>query len=619
MAARKPTKSSGKDKPKAVTKPSAAAAKKAPVAPFTPTNKPATPKKKVGQGPFAVTGKAAARLQQSDSAGYPGGPLPFVDQLGDSVITPQRLWYYKLTRFNPIKQLKPETLAHYFDLFQQGYLRYFDLLADAIEHRDPTLMTVIPKRKAAIKKLRWEVVIQQDLDDREKVEAEKHKQALYNFYNNAQGTNAVDLNVKGGMPMILDYAMNCIGHKYATFEIVWKPMEDGNITAQFNFIPLWFFENRTGKLRFLLMDYSIDGMPLKDGSFCVFVGEGLLEPCAVAYMFKHLCLRDWLMYCEKHGMPGVHGKTDSPYGSPNYNNLVNAVHSIATDFSCVTGKNDVIEKIDFSRTGESPYHPLVDYMDRTMTALWRGADLSTMSARSGGQSGGQGASLQGKEEYNIQCMDAMMINEVFNTQVDPLIIQWHFGAGVKPLACFKLVVPPNIEAATDIAILNALLDWGVEDIGVAQVMEHFGWTKMMPGDTPLMTPMEKAQMQGEMQTEQMIAQSEAMAGNEAFVSRMEKLVANARTIQRTRTRKLIEEARDYFAKQTGEALAPLRAAVEEVANAANENLLAAAKVLKDRVPTIVEAINEQPLNAKPLADAMEQAWFKGLMQPRKKA
>src|ERR1039457_4287423 len=132
-------------------------------APFQPVNRPAPPTAPVGAGAFAIVGPAAARLDQTASSTYPGGPLPFGGQQnGDSVVTPQRLWYHKLTRFNPIRQLKPETLAHYFDLFQQGYLRYFALMADAIEHRDPLLMSVVGKRKASVKRLAWEIIKRQD-------------------------------------------------------------------------------------------------------------------------------------------------------------------------------------------------------------------------------------------------------------------------------------------------------------------------------------------------------------------------------------------------------------------------------------------------------------------------
>ena len=75
------------------------------------TPKRQTTLKKVapGNGMFAVTGKAAQRIDLSTPQ-TPSGPLPFTGEApqGDSVVTPQRLWFYKLTRYNPIRQLKPD-------------------------------------------------------------------------------------------------------------------------------------------------------------------------------------------------------------------------------------------------------------------------------------------------------------------------------------------------------------------------------------------------------------------------------------------------------------------------------------------------------------------------------
>lgn len=573
------------------------------------TQKPAAdPKGPVGTGMFAVTGEAAKRLENNPS-GYPGGPLPFTQAIaGESVVTPQRLWYHKLTRFNPIRQLKPETLAHYFDLFQQGYLRYLDLMVDAIENRDPILKNVIAKRKAAVKRLRWEIIIQSDLDAGEQSQAEAQKEKLFQFYNNLRATSAVDLNIEGGVPLLIEQMIGAKGHKYAVHEIIYQPEQD-YLTAKFNFIPLWFFENRTGKLRFLEMDYSIDGRTLKDGSFMTTCGEGLLEPCAVAYMFKHLCMRDWLMYCEKCAMPGIFGKTDSPYGSPSYNALTTAVHDIATDFSCVIGLKDEIDSIDFSRAGELPYEKLVDYMDRVMISLWRGADLSTMSGRT--PSGGQGALLQGKEEYNLQCDDAALISETFNLQVDPQVIKYFFGKDAKQLVYFKLVVPPNIEASTDITIINALLSWGIDNIGKDQMLEHFGIGKMMQGDTPITPPPipgKPGQGGGELKTfsDEMEVADEA---RKQFGDKVGKLFANA-LIAKNET--FLKTAELELAQSTKAAMAPLLAEIVRVRSMANEGRLQAMRDLKQKLPDLLEGINKEPANAVVLADAMSSAWFNGL-------
>lgn len=586
---------------------------RSPNKPKTQSRRKVNPSKPApGQGMFAVRGDAAKRLDSSQQWGtYPSGPLPFTGQVnGDSVVTPERLWFYKLTRFNPIRQLKPEVLSHYLDLFQQGYLRYFDLLADAIEHRDPVLMTVIPKRKAAVKRLRWDVVVQENLEPGQEAEAEAQRAALYDFYNRATCTEAVDLNVKKGMPHLFDRMMECRGHKYSHFEIVWQPGADGSLTARFNWIPLWFFETRTGKSRFLLMDYGLDGEPLKDGSWLVTVGEGLMEPCAVNYMFKNLCLRDLLIYCDVCAAGGVVGKTDSPYGSDQYNAVVDVVKKISVGFGGVLNLKDELEKLDFSASGNLPWMPLVDYCDRAMATLWRGADLSTISGRT--TQGGQGALLQGKEEYNLQCADAQMITEALNTQIDPLVVKWHFGEDAKPLAFFKLIVPPSIEATTDIAIVNAMLSWGVDDIGVKQMHEHFGIGKMGEDDKPLQS---MAQMIGKGGA----AGAGAINPERSYMGELEAAdemsAANQRALAVFATAKLkglLAKAREALAEETAEALSPLRDSVNEASRQPDATLMSGVRELRKKVPDIVLAINKDPANATALRRAMTSAWFAGL-------
>src|SRR5262245_38989666 len=64
-----------------------------------------------------------------------------------SLISAQRVYAHKASRFNPIKNLDPAKLATWIDEFNGGYLRNFALLMDAIQNRDDVLKSVIPKRK----------------------------------------------------------------------------------------------------------------------------------------------------------------------------------------------------------------------------------------------------------------------------------------------------------------------------------------------------------------------------------------------------------------------------------------------------------------------------------------
>jgi len=421
---------------------------------------------------------AATEIQKSGRKnGLPEGISKVLDLTGqelprpdeqhyDSVIDPARVWRYKLTRFNPVRNLTPDVLATQIEDFRIGYLRYLALTMEAVAERDETLASVIPKRRFDISSCRWEIMAVEGADPGE---AEKHKQALRFFYENAQATHAVDLNQRRGVSLLFEQMINARLYKYATHEILWRPSSDG-LTAVFNFVPLYFFENRTGKMRFLLNDFDFYGVDLADGGWMITAGECLMIPCVIAYLFKAMALKSWVLYCEKQGTPGVHGKTKSAKGTPEWESFKDAVAALAADFSAVTSIDDVIEKIDLAAAGTLPFPALIEEMKRAMMTIWRGADLSTLSAQ-GGE--GQGASLQEKETHAIRQGDGKLITETLNLQVDPQVIAWNFGEGVRPLAYVKVVVPPLVDVNKEIAIDNHLEAHGVP-VSVNGALDRLG-------------------------------------------------------------------------------------------------------------------------------------------------
>lgn len=533
----------------------------------------------------------------------PTAPLPQSGQIlteqTDSVITPARAFYAKLTRWNPLRNLQPETLSTYMDMWYQGYLRYFVLMLQAICDRDDMLKVVIPKRFSAVKRLHWDVVIQENIKDEDRAEAEEQRAFLYDFYNGSKTTHASDLNLNAGIAELLGQMLSCHIHKWAVHELIWQPTFDGRLTCRFNFVPLQFFENRTGKLRFLETDYALNGRDIEDGSFMITCGLGLGEPSAVAYMYKNLGLKDWVIYSEKVSSPGVIGKTDAPLNSTNWDNMVAAVKAISSDFAAVVSKDDELNKIDFSHAGNSPFQPLVDRMDRAIACIWRGADLSTISGKGHeGGMGGQGASLQGKEEYNILCDDAAMINETLNMKVDPLAIKWKFGPDARVMANFKLQTPSNIEVNVEIQKFNFMRLCGIE-LGQDQIREFFGVGKMLEGDKPIAA----------MPTVHDKPLPLPQAGNPD----REVEGVNERRVDRKVDDQLLRTAADQFAKATGDVFKPVRDRINAILEMPNEARVVAYVNFRHQLPEMLKEINSNPANAVPVHDALVSGWFNGLI------
>ncbi|HZZ19162.1 MAG TPA: DUF935 family protein [Opitutaceae bacterium] len=413
-------------------------------------------------------------------------PAPLASQN----VSPQVVELVKRSRFNPIRHLKPELLSKQLDMFEIGFIRDFALMAAAIKRRDYMISVTLRKREKAIARHGYEVVINDGLDESKKADAAKHQAALRYFWDNIRATNVLDQNQKGGFRLLVQQMMESVGFRYAVHEVVYRPTFDPvtnapRLTATFNYVPLSFFEATTGKLRFIKNYFgSITGEAMDDEGWLVTVGEGLMEPLAVCYMFKSMSLKDWLNYNERFGMPGVHATTTAAKDTPPWNDVVDAVSKFAQEYAVVTSQDAQIKLIETKGgTGDGPFHPLIQAMDRAIATLCRGADLSTIS--SGAHSQGHGASLQGDEADVLEEDDAELISETLN-QIDRVVIRELFGTD-EVLAKTKIIVPERKNNADIINKFSFLLSAGVE-IGVDYARQELAVPAPGKGEELLQKP-----------------------------------------------------------------------------------------------------------------------------------
>ena len=397
-----------------------------------------------------------------------------------SVVSAQRVLQYLLARFNPIRGLNPQRLGNYLEQWSLGFLRWQALAWDQIRQRDSDLMAVIPKRVFAVSRLKWEIVADDDSPD-----AKAHKAALEAAYAGITCTDALDQNTQGDVGLLIRQQMMAVGGKFQVHEIVWKPDVDENgaatLTAHFRSIPLWFFENRTGQLRYLPYELALDGIPLDAGGWMVTVGDGLHMASSIAYIYKQLGLRSWANFIDKYGMPFLVGKTDAAYGSPEWNQMVEALAGIRADGSMVTNLAGEVEPLKIEHSGEPPQKEFLDRMGRDIARIWLGGDLSTHSR---GQSG-VGALPQISQEDELAEADAIMVQNALGFYFDRWVIRYQFGAE-KPKAHFRMIPTPDIDTEKELAIDEFLLSVGVP-LGILDLQKRYG--RRAPDETePLATP-----------------------------------------------------------------------------------------------------------------------------------
>ncbi len=402
----------------------------------------------------------------------------------------------KRWRFNPLSNLAPKTLSRHLDAFEAGQLRDAAVVWDALEQRDDLLRTVNSKRKKSVARHGWTVLPVANLKDGEKARAQEHVAALEYFYNHVECEHAVDRAERGGFKLLARQMMDAVGKRFAVHEIIWREatgqrsgaggIESATnrgvgrlIEATFRFVPLAFFENTTGRLRFLADDFAQEGRELEEGAWMITVGEGLMVASSTAWMFKSLALEDWMRCSQRNGVPALRGISGATRNSAEWVALEQALADLLDGKAVVHSNTDRIEALDLMAGTNIPFPQLVERIDRMLAAMWRGADLSTLS-----RDRGYGASLQEKETCLLEEDDAEMLTETLNRYVDEWVIRHAFGADEKPLAHVKVLVAPRECTTSDLQVDEFLLRSGAA-LPIQETMHRYGRALPKAGEAVL--------------------------------------------------------------------------------------------------------------------------------------
>lgn len=398
----------------------------------------------------------------------------------------------KQVRFNPIRHATPASLARDLDMFDGGYLRAASLLWEKIEERDDMVRPTSLERKSTVSARKFEVVTPVPGE-----EAEAHKAALEYFFNHLTVTDALDLNVKGTFSLLVEQMMSAMLNRYAVHEVIWQPgRRDAKgrpaLTAELKFCPLYLFENTSGRLAYTGPLASTAGVPLDQDGWMITTGDGIMTAVSVAWMFKRLSLTDWLNFSEKFGIPGVHGTTNAPKGTPEWNEFVNALERFANDWIMASATGSEVKLIEVGKSGDAPFSPMVERMDRSITILMLGSDLATLSRENG-----TGASLQGASTERRLARDCERVSSTLQVELSRKVIAMLFGEGVEPLAYVQIPPPKSQDVKQDIAVDEHLAKHRVPQ-SVEDMAERYGRTlpdadeRLIGADAPDFTALQNA-------------------------------------------------------------------------------------------------------------------------------
>ena len=390
-----------------------------------------------------------------------------------SVLDDARVRLEQMSQYNALFHLDPDKIVGAITAYNSGDLAQLAHIIRDLEQHDDKMATCSMKMKASVGRCDWSVQIKDGFADDER--AKRHAEILKRFWSTVCVTDRFKMNERGGLRLLKKQMMEAQSYGFAVHEIVWKPLPNGEISAEFIKLPLWNFENKTGALRFLPSTTATDGVPMAAGEWLVTTGDGVGIPAAICAMAKRMSFQDWLLFSERSGMPIIVGKTGATFGSDQWNNIKGAIRRIYRDTRVLLDNASSIEAVDTGHAANIPFPPLVEWADRAIAACYRGADLSTIS-----KGDGTGASLQGDEAGMIEQDAAENLSEALHEQVDAFVIRYVTGDD-DPLAKISIEPATKTDVDTDIKIDNHLVSMGCR-LSKSDMMTRYGRTEATSDD-----------------------------------------------------------------------------------------------------------------------------------------
>lgn len=337
--------------------------------------------------------------------------------------------------------------------YQEGDYASCAMLLEAILKYDSQLRTCFRKRTALSASCDWEISFEKIPDDL-KPEAEKQAEVLRDFFSTLTVSDVMAKDAKHGVSLLFEQIASALAYGYSASAVEYFPAKtiDGTKTvhASITNCPLRFFEARTRRLRIRVNYAQYEGEPMNPKQWIISHSpqEALVLPSLVLFALKSTPLEDWCYVLEKFGIPAVLFKTTAQKGSPEWRETVKAASKFGSGYSGVIG-SEVEPIINAFAQGNAPHERLIDYVDRSISRLWLGGDLNTMSR----EGDALGTNAQSSAEINLKKADCAFIESVIDKQVVRRVLDLVFGEGTRQLVYFRFT---NVEPKNTAQIIQRI-------------------------------------------------------------------------------------------------------------------------------------------------------------------
>lgn len=340
-----------------------------------------------------------------------------------------------------------------------GYYADFADVGSAAIVCDSHLSASAARRYALTSGLDWQVLPIQGRDG-----AEEQVDAVSEMLDGARVYSAVDKGSVGGLPDFIAHLLSAIAFGFAVSALSWIPAVGPNgrvgVSLAVTNCPHRIFRRVSGELVLRTGGRDSDYQPLSPrGEWAVshiHEGSPLLPASVLLSCAKMEAISDWAATLEKFGMPFISATTTAPAGSEDWAATEDAIRKVGVGFAGVFGK-DVELNLHAVAQGNAPHAAFIDYVDRAISRLWLGGDLTLMGAQNS-----VGVSAQSSAQSTLARSDAAIVEQVFDSVIIPEYLRRIYGGTPPVKVYFRLTLPKrNSDPSNIISRLNAAKNFGI--------------------------------------------------------------------------------------------------------------------------------------------------------------
>ncbi len=446
--------------------------------------------------------------------------------------------------------LTPEKLASVLKAADAGDMQRQSELFDQIEEKDGHLQGEKGKRQNVVLDVEYQV--KPASEDARDVKVAEFVQSYFD--------NMTDFED------VLVSMQDAVGKGYAGLEIGWDSSEGQALPESLEFIEQkrFVFMDGKGILRktpLLITDDDPMGVEIPSWKvlFHRYGGKsghptrsGIYRVCSWMFLFKNYSVKDWVVFCERYGMPLRLGRYDQGASKDDKDALIAAISSLGSDAAGIISKSteiDFVETVKGKASGDL-FEALAKFCNAEMSKALLG---QTLTAEVGDTGSYAASNTHNEVRLDLAKADTRSLTATLRDQLIRPIVGFNFGWDT-PCPFYKAIWEEQEDLKEKAEWLTSLLDRHVE-MPLSFVRQEFNIPKP-EGNEPVLGRMsaqdvpekkdpskpivakkevkevEEVEDAGTLFTEQL--ETEAGALMDAFIEPVRNLVETAQSLEEVR-------------------------------------------------------------------------------------